>query len=320
MSMLSQALGFDRANNFRTDIDTSALEQQYASLNDPYANFDYYRRAMGDNRANLNTMLGVQAAQGGSSAIAQQQAQRMASQGGENVLNQLGAEYGRRQSQAVNVANQLANYDLQEIQLEDQKRQMQQSAAMEPFKLGVSAITGGVGASVLGGLSSGAKAIGGLMGNVGNIAGNIGGAVSNVASGIGNAFSQGFGSGMGAIGNTLASGIQGAGGLLQRAGQGIGNFVNQQQAVPQMGDAPAPQINYNAISPEQMAINAGGMMAPQQGGAIAPPPQMGPAPTFMGGGMNMGMLNRVVSAPAYSNFGMGRNSFGLATPPMLGRY
>ena len=66
MSMLSRAFGFDRANNMRTDIDTSQLEQMYANLNDPYANYDYYRRAMAESQPTVSSLLGAQAAAGGS--------------------------------------------------------------------------------------------------------------------------------------------------------------------------------------------------------------------------------------------------------------
>ena len=236
MSMLSQAFGFDRAKNMRTDIDTSQLEQMYANLNDPYANYDYYRRAMAESQPTISSLLGAQAAAGGSSAIAGQQAKQYAAQGGESVLNRMGGDRLQREAQAANIANQLSQYDLQEIQLEDQKQQALQGAAMQPFKLGANILSGGAFSPLLGVASKGLSGAAGLLGNLGQ-ADDIAKAAYNRAkgfvSGVGDGFGQGFGAGMKQIGGGLVSAGRGIGGLLGSAGQSVGNYyqgLQQQQA------------------------------------------------------------------------------------------
>ena len=168
MSMLTRALGIDAANNMRTDIDTSQLEQMYTNLNDPYANYDYYRRAMGDSQPTISSLLGTQAATGGSCAIANQQAKQYSAQAGESVLNRMGGDRLQREVQAANIANQLSQYDVQEIQLENEKQKALQIAAMQPFKLGANILSGGAFSPLLGVASKGLSGAAGLLGNIVN--------------------------------------------------------------------------------------------------------------------------------------------------------
>lgn len=327
MSMLTQALGIDRAKNMRTDIDTSQLEQMYSTLSDPYANYDYYRRAMAESQPTVSSLLGAQAAAGGSSAIAQQQAQQYSAQGGENVLNRMGGDRLRREDTAANLANQLANFDLQEIQLEDQKRKMQQNAAMEPFKLATSFATGGIGAlgaKALGGIAQGAS---GLLGNLGQVPGMISqglGGLQNFGGGVLDAFQGGssllgnFGTGMKAIGSGIVSAGQGIGGLLGTAGQGLQtagqaaidrNTVANQNVVGSVAGGGIQQIS----PPQVQGAMPGGVVVPPQTYAAPPPPQPnnftysnysigGQAPSLMGLGLNMSSMNSAMPmSNAYSN-------------------
>lgn len=271
MSMLSQALGFDRANNMRTDIDTSQLEQMYANLNDPYANYDYYRRAMAESQPTISSLLGAQAAAGGSSAIASQQAKQYAAQGGESVLNRMGGDRLQREAQAANIANQLAQYDVQEIQLEDQKQQALQGAAMQPFKLGANILSGGAFSPLLGIASKGLSGAAGLLGNLGQ-ADDIAKAALNRAQGfvgnVGDAFGQGFGAGMKQIGGGIASVGRGIGGLLGSAGQSVGNYYQGLQAQNQAQSVPQPTYQNQSVDTQ--------ITAPTTQTVAPPPPSVAP--------------------------------------------
>ena len=270
MSMLTRALGIDAANNMRTDIDTSQLEQMYANFNDPYANYDYYRRAMGDSQPTIETLLGTQAATGGSNAIANRQAKQYSAQAGENVLNRMSGDRLQREVQAANVANQLSQYDVQEIQLENEKQKALQSAAMQPFKLGANILSGGAFSPLLSVASKGLSGAAGLLGNIGKLPGAISqGAqgLANFGSGVMDAFQGGAASGFGAIGSGIENIAGRVGGLLGSAGQSVGNYYQGLQQ-PQAIDVAQPTYQNQSINAQ--------ITAPTTQTASPPPPPVAP--------------------------------------------
>lgn len=270
MSMLTRALGIDAANNMRTDIDTSQLEQMYTNLNDPYANYDYYRRAMGDSQPTISSLLGTQAATGGSGAIANQQAKQYSAQAGESVLNRMGGDRLQREVQAANIANQLSQYDVQEIQLENEKQKALQSAAMQPFKLGANILSGGAFSPLLGVASKGLSGAAGLLGNIGKLPGAISqGAqgLANFGSGVMDAFQGGAASGFGAIGSGIENIAGRVGGLLGSAGQSVGNYYQGLQQ-PQAIDVAQPTYQNQNVNTQ--------ITAPTTQTASPPPPPVAP--------------------------------------------
>lgn len=265
MSMLSQALGFDRARNMRTDIDTSQLEQMYGRFSDPYANYGLYSRAMADAQPSIDTFLSTSAATGGNPAIARQSAMASAAQGGEQVLNQLGQERLQRDIRASDIGNLLSQYDVQEIQLEDQKQQALQGAAMQPFKLAANALSGGAFSPLLGVASKGLSGAAGLLGNIGKLPGAISqGAqgLANFGSGVMDAFQGGAASGFGAIGSGIENVAGRVGGLLGAAGQRVGNYYQGLQQ-PQAIDVAQPTYQNQNVTTEITAPTTQ---------TVAPPP------------------------------------------------